>query len=74
MYSERVDGTDVLAVRDAMLRATKMAREQHEPSLIEAMSYRFRGHSVVDPDRYREREEVERTVRSKIRFNSLRNA
>jgi pyruvate dehydrogenase E1 component alpha subunit len=60
MYSERVDGTDVLAVRDAMHRATKLAREQHEPSLIEAMSYRFRGHSVVDPDRYRDREEVER--------------
>jgi pyruvate dehydrogenase E1 component alpha subunit len=61
MYSERVDGTDVLAVRDAMRRAAKLAREQHEPSLIEAVSYRFRGHSVVDPDRYRDREEVERS-------------
>ena len=60
MYSERVDGTDVLAVRDAMQRAVKLAREQHEPSLIEAVSFRFRGHSVIDPDRYRDREEVER--------------
>ncbi|HTK07692.1 MAG TPA: pyruvate dehydrogenase (acetyl-transferring) E1 component subunit alpha [Ktedonobacteraceae bacterium] len=60
MYGERVDGTDVLAVRDAMKRAVTLAREQHEPSLIEAVSYRFRGHSVVDPDRYRDREEVER--------------
>jgi pyruvate dehydrogenase E1 component alpha subunit len=58
MYSERVDGTDVLAVRDAIRRAAKLAREQHEPSLIEAVSFRFRGHSVVDPDRYRDQEEV----------------
>jgi pyruvate dehydrogenase E1 component alpha subunit len=58
MYSERVDGTDVLAVRDAMRRAAKLAREQHEPSLVEAVSFRFRGHSVVDPDRYRNQEEV----------------
>jgi pyruvate dehydrogenase E1 component alpha subunit len=58
MYSERVDGTDVLAVRDAMRRAARLAREQHEPALIEATSFRFRGHSVVDPDRYRNQEEV----------------
>ncbi len=59
MHSERVDGNDVLAVRDAMCNAVKIAREQHEPSLIEAVSYRFRGHSVVDPDRYRNKEEVQ---------------
>lgn len=59
MRSERVDGDDVLAVRDAMMRAAEIARTQHEPSLIESVSYRFRGHSVVDPDRYRDREEVE---------------
>ena len=58
MLSERVDGNDVLAVRNAMRNAAKIAREQHEPSLIEAISYRFRGHSVVDPDRYRDQEEV----------------
>jgi len=58
MHSERVDGNDVLAVRTAMRNAAKIAREQHEPSLIEAISYRFRGHSVVDPDRYRDQEEV----------------
>jgi pyruvate dehydrogenase E1 component alpha subunit len=59
MHSERVDGNDVLAVRDAVLEAAKLAREQREPSLIEAVSYRFRGHSVVDPDRYRNHEEVQ---------------
>jgi pyruvate dehydrogenase E1 component alpha subunit len=59
MQSWRVDGNDVLAVRDAMRKAAALAREKHEPSLIEAVSFRFRGHSVVDPDRYREREEVQ---------------
>ncbi len=58
MASWRVDGTDVLAVRDTMRQAAKLARDQHEPSLVEAMSFRFRGHSVVDPDRYRDQEEV----------------
>ena len=60
MRSERVDGNDVLAVRDAIRTAAKFAREQHEPSLIEAVSYRFGGHSVVDPARYREKEEVQK--------------
>ncbi len=60
MNSVRVDGNDVLAVRDAMRAAAKLAREEREPSLIEAVSFRFRGHSVIDPDRYRNREEVER--------------
>lgn len=54
----RVDGNDVLAVRDAMREAADYARTQHEPSIVEAISYRFRGHSVVDPDRYRNEEEV----------------
>ena len=60
MQSWRVDGNDVLAVRDAMRKAAALAREKHEPSLIEAVSFRFRGHSVVDPDRYRDREEVQK--------------
>ena len=59
MQSWRVDGNDILAVRDAMRKAAALAREKHEPSLIEAVSFRFRGHSVVDPDRYRDREEVQ---------------
>ncbi|HVB23812.1 MAG TPA: pyruvate dehydrogenase (acetyl-transferring) E1 component subunit alpha [Ktedonobacteraceae bacterium] len=60
MQSWRVDGNDVLAVRDSMRQAAKIAREQHEPCLIEAVSFRFRGHSVVDPDRYRNKEEVQK--------------
>ncbi|MBO0779137.1 MAG: pyruvate dehydrogenase (acetyl-transferring) E1 component subunit alpha [Ktedonobacteraceae bacterium] len=58
MRSARVDGNDVLAVRDAMREAVRVARDEREPSLIEAVSYRFKGHSVVDPDRYRNEEEV----------------
>ncbi len=60
MESWRVDGTDVLAVRDAVRKGAKIAREQHQPCLIEAVSFRFRGHSVVDPDRYRDRDVVEK--------------
>ena len=59
MASWRVDGNDVLAVRDAVRDAARLAREQHEPSLVEAVSFRFRGHSVVDPDRYRDKQEVQ---------------
>lgn len=59
MASWRVDGNDVLAVRNAVRNAAKLAREQHQPSLVEAVSFRFRGHSVVDPDRYRDKQEVQ---------------
>jgi pyruvate dehydrogenase E1 component subunit alpha len=59
MRSDRVDGNDVLAVERVVREAARIAREEHEPSLIEAMSYRWRGHSVVDPDRYRNQAEVE---------------
>src|SRR5439155_2597865 len=38
----------------------KRAREERLPTLLEAVSYRLRGHSVVDPDRYRSKEELER--------------
>ncbi|MGI9061109.1 MAG: pyruvate dehydrogenase (acetyl-transferring) E1 component subunit alpha [Ktedonobacteraceae bacterium] len=58
MRNERVDGNDVLAVRDAMREAARHAREEHEPFLLEAVSFRFKGHSVVDPDRYRDEAEV----------------
>ena len=60
MASWRVDGTDVIAVRDAVRTAARLAREKHEPSLVEALSFRFRGHSVVDPDRYRDKQEVQK--------------
>ena len=59
MEAEQVDGMDVLAVRDAVARAVKRAREESLPTFIEALCYRFRGHSVIDPARYRTQEELD---------------
>jgi len=61
MASEPVDGMDVLAVRDVVARAVARARAERLPSLIEARTYRFRGHSMRDPAGavYRTREEVD---------------
>jgi len=59
---EAVDGMDVLAVRDVVSRAAERARRDKTPSLIEARTYRFRGHSMRDPAGavYRTKDEVER--------------
>ena len=48
MPSERVDGQDVLAVREAMVRALRLARDERQPCVVECMTYRYRGHSVAD--------------------------
>ena len=53
----KVDGMDVLAVRQAVEIAADRARSGGGPTLIEAATYRFRGHSMADPARYRTREE-----------------
>ena len=55
---EQVDGMDVMAMRDAMKRALVDAREGR-PVLIEARTYRYKGHSMSDPQKYRTREEVD---------------
>jgi len=56
-----VDGMDVLAVYRGVSNAVKQARERHIPTLLEARTYRFRGHSMSDPihGHYRTKEEVE---------------
>jgi pyruvate dehydrogenase E1 component alpha subunit len=61
MACEPVDGMDVLAVREVVGRAVARARAESLASLIEARTYRFRGHSMRDPAGavYRTREEVE---------------
>ena len=58
---EAVDGMDVLAVREVVGRAVERARREKTPSLIEAQTYRFRGHSMRDPAAavYRTKAEVE---------------
>ena len=62
MYAEAVDGMDVLAVRDGVARAVERARRDKAPALIEARTYRFRGHSMRDPAGavYRTKDEVEK--------------
>jgi pyruvate dehydrogenase E1 component alpha subunit len=59
---EAVDGMDVLAVREVVGRAVERCRRGQGPSLLEARTYRFRGHSMRDPSAavYRTKEEVER--------------
>jgi len=56
---ERVDGMDVIAVREAVAEGIRLAREERRPTLLEAFTYRYRGHSAADPEVYRERDEVE---------------
>jgi pyruvate dehydrogenase E1 component alpha subunit len=50
---EEVDGMDVLAVRSAAQRAIERARAGEGPTLLECLTYRFRGHSLADPDELR---------------------
>jgi len=59
MHGEEVDGMDVLAVRGATQRALKRARAGEGPTLLECLTYRFRGHSLADPDELRAQQEKE---------------
>jgi pyruvate dehydrogenase E1 component alpha subunit len=60
MVHERVDGMDVLAVYDAAKEAIETVRHSSGPRMLEIMTYRFRGHSMGDPERYRKQEEVKK--------------
>jgi len=55
----RIDGMDVMAVRESVAEGVRLTREERRPTLIEAFTYRYRGHSAADPEVYREREEVD---------------
>lgn len=63
MPAVSVDGMDVLAVYEATRTAVEHARHGNGPYFIEAMTYRYRGHSMADPELYRVKEEVERARR-----------
>lgn len=58
MANEFVDGMDVMAVRDATLRAIERARKDSLPTLLEIRAYRYMGHSMSDPGNYRTRQEI----------------
>ncbi len=60
MPNERVDGMDVLVVRQATLDALAYIRDAGGPFLLEIVTYRYRGHSMGDPERYRKVEEVQK--------------
>jgi pyruvate dehydrogenase E1 component alpha subunit len=55
----RADGMDVLAMRETVAEHIRIAREERRPTLVEAFTYRYRGHSAADPEVYRSKEEVE---------------
>ena len=65
MPSTKIDGMDVVTVRDSAREAIDKIRNESGPILIEAMTYRFRGHSMADPSEYREHEEVQQWQKEK---------
>jgi pyruvate dehydrogenase E1 component alpha subunit len=71
IVGERVDGKDPFAVREAVKRAIERAKKG-EPTLLEAVSHRFKGHSVVDPDRYRDPDMVKSFRQDDPVFNFAR--
>ncbi|QEC44546.1 pyruvate dehydrogenase (acetyl-transferring) E1 component subunit alpha [Pseudobacter ginsenosidimutans] len=59
MPADSVDGMSAEAVHEAVSRAVKRAREGDGPTLLEIKTYRYKGHSISDPQKYRTKEEVE---------------
>jgi pyruvate dehydrogenase E1 component alpha subunit len=55
----RCDGMDVVETYEVMREAIQRTREERQPLLVEAITYRFRGHSMADPEEYRTKEQVE---------------
>jgi pyruvate dehydrogenase E1 component alpha subunit len=71
---ERIDGMDVLAVRKAALDALEHARSGKGPILLEMMTYRYRGHSMSDPAKYRTKEELDKVREERDPIERLRAA
>jgi len=59
MPSDKIDGMTAEAVHEGVTRAVKRARDGEGPTLLEMKTYRYKGHSVSDPQKYRTKDEVE---------------
>jgi len=70
MPADVIDGMSAEAVHDGVSRAVNRAREKGGPTLLEIKTYRYKGHSISDPGKYRTKEEVEE-YRSKDPITAL---
>ncbi|MEO7210142.1 MAG: thiamine pyrophosphate-dependent enzyme, partial [Chitinophagaceae bacterium] len=72
MPADNADGMSAEAVHDAISRAVKRARDGDGPTLLEMKTYRYKGHSISDPQKYRTKEEVEE-YKTKDPIDMIRN-